>query len=182
VDADGYIWVYGREKDLIIRAGGNIDPKLIEEILAHHPAVLLSAAIGRPDAMKGELPIVYVQLKDGAQATPDEILTFCRNHMTERAAIPVEAIIVPIMPMTAVAKIAKPVLRLDAMQRVVTEVAKSVIGSNRRTNVTIDESGKRPAAIIQVEVEPADREGALKRLRDAYAGFAFKTDIQLMEV
>ena len=182
VDADGYIWVYGREKDLIIRAGGNIDPKLIEEVLAHHPAVLLSAAIGRPDAMKGELPIVYVQLKDGAQATPDEILTFCRNHMTERAAIPVEAIILPIMPMTAVAKIAKPVLRLDAMQRVVTEVAKSVIGSNRRTNVTIDESGKRPAAIIEVEVEPADREGALKRLRDAYAGFAFKTDIQLMEV
>ena len=64
----------------------------------------------------------------------------------------------------------------------VTEVAKSIIGSYRRTNVTIDESGKRPAAIIQVEVERADREGVLKRLRDAYAGFAFKTDIQLMEV
>jgi fatty-acyl-CoA synthase len=182
VDADGYIWVYGREKDLIIRGGGNIDPKLIEEVLARHPAILLSAAIGRPDAMKGELPIVYVQLKDGVQATPDEILTFCRSHMTERAAIPVEAIILPIMPMTAVAKIAKPALRLDAMQRVVTEVAKSIIGSYRRTNVTIDESGKRPAAIIQVEVERADREGVLKRLRDAYAGFAFKTDIQLMEV
>ncbi|MFD4972906.1 hypothetical protein [Streptomyces sp. NPDC058424] len=66
VDDDGYVWVFGRAKDLIIRGGHNIDPKEIEDALSQHPAVHIAAAVGRPDATKGEMPMAYVQLRKGA--------------------------------------------------------------------------------------------------------------------
>ncbi|WP_034023190.1 AMP-binding protein, partial [Pseudomonas aeruginosa] len=56
IDEDGYIWLTGRSKDLIIRGGHNIDPQMIEEALHRHPAVALAAAVGKPDAKAGELP------------------------------------------------------------------------------------------------------------------------------
>ena len=62
VDEEGYFWLTGRTKELIIRGGHNIDPKMIEDPLHAHPAVALAAAIGRPDAHAGEVPVVYVQL------------------------------------------------------------------------------------------------------------------------
>lgn len=57
VDADGYHWLVGRKKELIIRDGHNIDPENIEEALSPHPAVALAAAVGRPDAHAGELQV-----------------------------------------------------------------------------------------------------------------------------
>jgi acyl-CoA synthetase (AMP-forming)/AMP-acid ligase II len=68
IDADGYIWITGRAKDLIIRGGHNIDPAEIEEALAGHTAVAFAGAIGQPDAFAGELPCVYVELVGGAHA------------------------------------------------------------------------------------------------------------------
>ena len=65
-DADGYFYLTGRKKELIIRGGHNIDPASIEEPLHQHPAVQLAAAVGRPDAHAGEVPVAYVQLKPGA--------------------------------------------------------------------------------------------------------------------
>ena len=65
-DADGYFWLAGRKKELIIRGGHNIDPMSIEEALHEHPAVAMAAAIGSPDAYAGEMPVAYVQLKPGA--------------------------------------------------------------------------------------------------------------------
>ena len=55
-DADGYLWLTGRVKDVIIRGGHNIDPSVIEETLLKHPDVLLAAAVSKPDAYAGELP------------------------------------------------------------------------------------------------------------------------------
>ena len=66
-DANGYFWLAGRKKELIIRGGHNIDPKIIEDALQKHPAVAVVAAIGSPDAYAGELPVAYVQLKPGAR-------------------------------------------------------------------------------------------------------------------
>ena len=60
IDEDGYLWITGRAKDLIIRGGHNIDPAVIEEALAGHPAVAVAGAIGQPDAHSGEIPAVYV--------------------------------------------------------------------------------------------------------------------------
>ncbi|MGO4392996.1 acyl-CoA synthetase [Variovorax sp. M-6] len=110
-DAEGYFYLTGRKKELIIRGGHNIDPASIEEPLHRHPAVQLAAAIGCPDAHAGELPVAYVLLKPGAQATEDELLSFARDQITERAAIPKAIRLVTAMPLTGVGKIFKPELR-----------------------------------------------------------------------
>ncbi len=76
IDADGYLWITGRAKDLIIRGGHNIDPAEIEEALAGHEAVAFAGAIGQPDAFAGELPCAYVELVDGASVTEEELMDF----------------------------------------------------------------------------------------------------------
>ncbi|UXZ86502.1 acyl-CoA synthetase [Burkholderia multivorans] len=110
-DEDGYFRLTGRKKDLIIRGGHNIDPATIEEPLHRHPAVQIAAAIGRPDAHAGELPVAYVQLKAGAHATEDDLAEFVRGQIGERAALPKQIRIVDAMPLTAVGKIFKPELK-----------------------------------------------------------------------
>ena len=118
VDADGYIWLTGRSKDLIIRGGHNIDPQMIEEALHKHPAVAMAAAVGKPDEKAGELPVVYVQLKPGAQTRETELLEHAAAHIPERAAVPKDAWIIDAIPLTAVGKTFKPALRFDAIARV----------------------------------------------------------------
>ena len=118
MDEGGYIWLTGRSKDLIIRGGHNIDPQLIEEALHKHPAVALAAAVGKPDEKAGELPVVYVQLKPGAQAGEAELLEHAAMHIPERAAVPKDVWIIEAIPLTAVGKTFKPALRFDAIARV----------------------------------------------------------------
>jgi fatty-acyl-CoA synthase len=72
----------------IIRGGHNLDPAAIEEPLHRHPAVQIAAAVGRPNAHAGELPVAYVQLKVGASATEGELSEFLRREIAERAALP----------------------------------------------------------------------------------------------
>ena len=110
-DADGYFWLTGRTKELIIRSGHNIDPKLIEEPLHHHPGVALVAAIGRPDPHAGEVPVAYVQLKSGDLTSPAELLVFATKNIPERAAWPKAIRIVDRIPTTNVGKIYKPDLQ-----------------------------------------------------------------------
>lgn len=124
-DADGYFYLTGRKKELIIRGGHNIDPASIEEPLHRHPAVQLAAAVGRPDVHAGELPIAYVQLRPGSVATEDELLAFAREHIGERAAVPKAIRLVAALPLTGVGKIFKPELRqretIDALRTALTE-------------------------------------------------------------
>ncbi len=117
-DADGYLWLAGRAKDLIIRGGHNIDPQLIEEAMCRHPAVAIAAAVGQPDAHAGEVPICFVVLREGASVSEAELLEFGRSHVPERAAAPVRVEIMPAMPVTAVGKIFKPTLRYRAIEKV----------------------------------------------------------------
>lgn len=121
IDPDGYLWITGRAKDLIIRGGHNIDPALIEEALVKHPAVAFVGAIGQPDAFAGELPCAYVELVKGAEATPEDLLAFAADHIPERAAVPKRVEILPELPKTAVGKIFKPDLRKLAIRRVLDE-------------------------------------------------------------
>ena len=117
-DDDNYVWITGRAKDLIIRGGHNIDPALIEDALASHQAVAMSGAIGQPDAFSGELPCVYVELVQGATATPEELAKHCESHVPERAARPKHVEILAELPKTAVGKVFKPDLRRMAIRRV----------------------------------------------------------------
>ncbi len=122
IDADGYLWLTGRAKDVIIRGGHNIDPSVIEETLLKHTEVMLAAAVSKPDAYAGELPVAYVQLVPRARATAAEIRDFALEHIPERAAAPKEIIIVESMPLTDVQKPAKVELRRDAARRAFREV------------------------------------------------------------
>jgi acyl-CoA synthetase (AMP-forming)/AMP-acid ligase II len=121
IDADGYIWITGRAKELIIRGGHNIDPAVIEEALITHPAVAFAGAIGQPDAHAGEVPAVYVELIEGATASEEELLAHAKEHISEQAAVPKHLEVLGELPKTAVGKVFKPDLRRRAITRVYDE-------------------------------------------------------------
>lgn len=125
-DADGYFWLTGRKKELIIRGGHNIDPAAIEEPLYRLPGVQVAAAVGRPDPYAGEIPVAYVQLQEDARLTEEQILEHAKKEIGERAAIPKEVILIDQMPLTPVGKIFKPALRWDAIRRVYEEELKDL--------------------------------------------------------
>ena len=118
IDADSYLWITGRAKDLIIRGGHNIDPAIIEEALLGHDAVAFAGAIGQPDGHAGELPCAYVELVAGANVTVDELMQHCANIITERAAMPKYIEVLSELPKTAVGKVFKPDLRKSAITRI----------------------------------------------------------------
>jgi fatty-acyl-CoA synthase len=119
VDAQGRLHLTGRAKDLIIRGGHNIDPKVIEDALGAHPAVALCAAVGAPDAYAGELPVAFATLKEGAQVSEAELLAFTAERVDEGPAKPKSITIIERMPVTNVGKIYKPELRTLATAAVV---------------------------------------------------------------
>ncbi|MDO9477557.1 MAG: acyl-CoA synthetase [Pseudohongiella sp.] len=121
LDDDGFLYLTGRAKDLIIRGGHNIDPEIIEEPLNRHPNVLSAIAVGMPDPYAGELPMAFVVLQPGATVSAAELLSFCESEVSERAAIPKRIEILSTMPMTAVGKIFRPVLREQISAAVLTE-------------------------------------------------------------
>jgi long-chain acyl-CoA synthetase len=81
VDADGYVAIVDRKKEMIIVSGFNVYPREVEEALALHPAILDSAAIGVPHPIKGEEVKAFVVLKPGASATAEEIIAHCRTQL-----------------------------------------------------------------------------------------------------
>jgi long-chain acyl-CoA synthetase len=82
-DAEGFYYIVDRKSDMIIRAGENIYPREIDEILYGHEAVGAAATIGVPDPLYGEEVVAFVVLKEGAQATEDELLNFCRERLAD---------------------------------------------------------------------------------------------------
>ena len=116
VDADGYIRLAGRAKDLIIRGGHNIDPAVIEDALLEHPAVRAAAAVGRPDAHAGEVPVAYVALAEGAAATAEELRAWAAGRVPEPAAAPKRVDVIDAIPVTEVGKPFKPELRRRAAE------------------------------------------------------------------
>ncbi len=153
IDADGYLWITGRAKDLIIRGGHNIDPAEIEEALLGHEAVAFAGAIGQPDAHAGEVPCAYVELVEGAAVSPEELMEYCRVHVHERAARPKFIGILPELPKTAVGKVFKPELRKMAITRVYNEALEAA-GVPARVVSVIDD--KKRGLVAQVQANGAD--------------------------
>lgn len=149
-DAQGYFWLTGRKKELIIRGGHNIDPKQIEETLQAHPAVALAAAIGSPNAYSGEVPVAYVQLRPGQVCNAEELEAFAHLNISERAAVPKRIEILDALPLTAVGKIFKPALQQREIAKVVqdeverlglSDIAVEVVQDNRRGHVACIRAG-----------------------------------------
>jgi fatty-acyl-CoA synthase len=119
LDEDGFLYLTGRAKDLIIRGGHNIDPAVIENVLTSHPSVSDAIAIGQPDTHAGEVPVAFVKLREGFSSSEEDLLEYARQHMTERAAVPKRIEVIDEIPLTAVAKVFKPTLRERAASRAV---------------------------------------------------------------
>jgi fatty-acyl-CoA synthase len=175
IDAEGYVWHRGRTKDLIIRGGHNIDPLPIETALLEHPAVLHAAAIGEPDRDKGEMPIAYVQLRPGMSVNESELLDHCRNEITERAATPRTVRIIEAMPLTAVGKIFKPDLRLDAIRHCVRNVA-ARLDEGRTFEIEVRETGGTIAVVLAVP-DPSMAD-AVENLRRELQRYTFRVEVE----
>jgi fatty-acyl-CoA synthase len=122
IDADGFIYLAGRAKDLIIRGGHNIDPRVIEEGLLRHPAVAAAAAVGRPDRHSGEVPVAYVVPVDPARFDEAELLAWSGTAIGEPAARPKRIYPIEAIPVTAIGKHYKPALATDAAARAASDV------------------------------------------------------------
>ncbi len=173
LDAEGYLWLTGRSKDLIIRGGHNIDPIVIEEALVRHPGVETAAAVGLPDAYAGELPMAFVQLRPGAQATAEELREFCRKEIPERAAVPAQVVIIPQMPLTGVGKIFKPALRLEAAQHAFDAALAPLRADGVQADVTVRNDAKHGTlAVVRIGGGPSD--AVVKRCSDLLGGFQIR--------
>ncbi len=116
LDSDGYLFLTGREKDLIIRSGHNIDPTAIEEAVNTHPHVRISAAVGMPDEYAGEIPVVFIEPIANAAIQIDVLHAYIKEHIIEPPARPRHVFVVDAIPVTAVGKIFKPALRDMALE------------------------------------------------------------------
>jgi len=162
LDKDGFLWITGRAKDLVIRGGHNIDPAAIEEILFQHPAVGLAAIVGQPDAYAGEVPVGYVQLKSEATVAPGELEAWVRDRTPERAAVPVQILQVNPMPLTGVGKVFKPQLRWDAATRVFSQVLSPLREKGVDCSVHVGQHGSHGSvAIVSVAQVPDPQRGAV---------------------
>ena len=158
IDDDHYLFLTGRSKDVIIRGGHNIDPAIIEEALAEHPAVALAAAVGRPDAYAGELPVAYVQLKAGSTASEAELLEHATSRIAERPALPKEVNIVKALPVTGVGKIYKPALRWQQTEKVFNQVLGALAAERVTVAVDVGEDrGRGALARVEIAAPAADR-------------------------
>lgn len=102
-DADGYLYVDDRIKDLIIRGGFNVFPRDVEDALLAHEAVTAAAVVGRPDAHKGEEVVAAVALHPGARTTPEELIAFVKTRLAPHK-YPREVLILDAVPVTSVGK------------------------------------------------------------------------------
>ncbi len=114
MDAEGYVNIVGRLKDMVIRGGENVYPREIEEFLYRHPAVQDVQVVGVPDVKYGEELCAWIKLRDGASATPDEIRDFCRGQIAHYK-IPRHIRFVDGFPMTITGKIQKYVMRQETI-------------------------------------------------------------------
>ncbi len=112
MDEDGFFYIVDRVKDMIIRGGFNIYPREIEEVLLTHPAISLAAVIGIPDDQYGEEVKAVVVLKEGQQATADEIIAWSKEQMAAYK-YPRIVDIRESLPMTATGKILKKELKAE---------------------------------------------------------------------
>jgi long-chain acyl-CoA synthetase len=110
VDEDGYFWITDRKKDLIIKAGENISPRVVEEVLFKHPKVSEAAVIGIKDEVYGEDIKAFLVLKPGQTATVEEIIEYCHTKL-KNFLVPKEVAFMKALPKSLVGKVLKKELR-----------------------------------------------------------------------
>jgi fatty-acyl-CoA synthase len=161
IDADGFVYIMGRAKDVIIRSGHNIDPRTIEDAALGFPGVALAAAVGRPDAYAGEVPMLFVSAQPGADIDPQALAAFVQEHILEPPARPRAVSIVAEMPVTPVGKIFKPKLREIAAR----EAARELLAAEGLSTDVEVEAVTDPSSGLYLRVTTApDKAETTKRL------------------
>jgi len=103
-DQDGYLWFFGRQKQVIVHDGSNISPLEVEGALVEHPSIDLAGVVGVHDAVHGENVRAYVTLREGAERpTMADLIRFCRERVGYKA--PEEIVFLDEMPLNATGKI-----------------------------------------------------------------------------
>jgi fatty-acyl-CoA synthase len=172
IDAQGYLHVTGRAKDVIIRGSHNIDPGLVEDAFLAHPAVAMCAVVAEPDPHSGEVPAAFVTLKPGVQLPGETLLGEVAAHVYERPAVPKRVVVLDALPLTAVGKVYKPALRLRATELKLQEVL-SGAAAGIPLQVSAREQGASCVAEVTVGVPPDPQ--LEQRLRDALGAIAVET-------
>ncbi|MBS3809341.1 MAG: AMP-binding protein, partial [Desulfobacterales bacterium] len=183
LDKDGYLWLTGREKELIIRGGHNIDPALIEEPIYRMTNIKTVAAVGRPDPYAGEVPVVYVELAENANLDSDQIMEWAKQNVGEKAAVPKEVIITDEIPLTPVGKIFKPSLRWDATRRAYEKELEALGDMAESVQVKVGED-KTHGTRVEIRVRPAantSMKSIEKKIAELLARYTVHYTIEAME-
>jgi long-chain acyl-CoA synthetase len=117
MDEDGYFFIVDRKKDMIIAGGFNIYPREIDEVLHRHPQVEMAVSIGIPDDYRGETVKAYVILKEGEEASAEDIIAFCKKSLTSYK-VPKLIEFRDALPQSAVGKILRKTLRDEELEKV----------------------------------------------------------------
>jgi long-chain acyl-CoA synthetase len=110
IDSDGYLWITGRKKEMIIVSGEKAYPREIEDTILKHPSVADAAVLGKKDASRGEVVVAFVIPKEGTEVKPDELRDFCRTQGLAQWKCPREVFVVPDLPRSPTGKVLKRVL------------------------------------------------------------------------
>ncbi|AFQ46211.1 long-chain-fatty-acid--CoA ligase [Desulfosporosinus meridiei] len=106
IDEEGYVYIVGRKKDMILVGGMNVYPGEVEQCLFNHPQVLEAAVIGSPDKERGEVPKAFIVLKRQESAEPKEFILYCRRHLANYKC-PRQVVILASLPKNPTGKIDK---------------------------------------------------------------------------
>jgi len=175
IDAQGYLHVTGRSKDVIIRGSHNIDPGLVEDAFLAHPAIAMCAVVGEPDPHSGEVPAAFVTLKPGVQLAADALLGEVAGRVYERPAVPKRVVVLEALPLTAVGKVYKPALRLRATELKLHEVLGAAVPG---VALQVQAREKGAGCVAEVTVQ-APRDAALEqRLREALGAISIETEFR----
>lgn len=174
LDRDGWLYLTGRAKDVIIRSGHNIDPASIEEVAEGHPQVSQAVAVGRPDLRAGEVPVVFAVLNDGATASAEELLNYVIDNIPEAPAKPASLFIEPRIPVTAIGKVFRPALRRQAVCAFVIEKFQETFPPGEMPEIAIDESCEHAIRVLICFDSGRAKDKAVRELGDWLSQHTFE--------
>ena len=173
IDADGYVEVAGRVKDVIIRGGHNIDPRMIEDAAMDFPGIALAAAVGRPDAYAGEVPMLFVMPQPGVTIDSHALGEFVSSRLDEPPARPRAVHVVSEMPLTPIGKIFKPKLREIAADG----AARELLQAEGLSDITTVTPITDPARGLVLQVTVKGDATTVERTKRAMERFQVRSDV-----
>jgi len=155
--ADQRLVLTGREKDLIVRSGHNIDPAAIEDVANAFPGVQMSSAVGMPDAYAGEVPILFVVPSPGQTIDLADLREHLDRNVNEPPAKPKRVVQLDALPVTAVGKIFKPTLRDLAVQEKVRSEIDRIFGPGTAADIAVGKDA-RLNTLVNISVSSSDQD------------------------